>query len=245
LKVAGDISPAMLRVAHCSDIHLDGDHASGDHYRHGFLAVLAAARRHAPQLLILAGDLFDSNHACAGTIEWAMQTLAAQPYPVVMIPGNHDCMEPGAIYSRHDFDALPNVEMLTAPDGEIRLLSSLGVAIWGKGMVDHCAAYRPIGDIAPRPDKVKWYLGLGHGIYVPSGENTDRSSPVHAHEIANSPCDYLALGHHHACLEVHAGETAAAYCGSPTDTLGKGATYAVIDLVENAPAVVEICVMDA
>ena len=56
------------------------------------------------------------------------------------------------------------------------------------------------------------------------------TSPIHMQEIEDSHCDYLALGHHHAALELLSDDAFAAYCGSPTDTIGKGATYIVVDL---------------
>ena len=141
-----------LRVAHCSDIHLAGDYHAAGYYKDGFIAVLAAARARQPDILALAGDLFDSNLADDDTITWAMAVLSSQPYPVVMIPGNHDCLEDDAIYHRYDFDALPNVEMLSAPGGEVRYLEGLDVAVWGKGMVDHSADYQPVRGAPPRPE---------------------------------------------------------------------------------------------
>ena len=66
--------------------------------------------------MLLAGDLFDSNKASTETITWAMQRLEALPFPVAMIPGNHDCMLPGSIYARFDFDSLKNTHFFA--DGE-------------------------------------------------------------------------------------------------------------------------------
>ena len=239
LKQAG-----RLRMTHCSDIHIEGDHYSEEHYKDGFVRVLKVAVANESDLIVLPGDLFDTNRTRGETIEWTMSQLADQPLPVVMIPGNHDCLQPGGVFERYDFDQIPNVDMLTANEGELRMLDSLELAVWGKGMVEHCAEYFPIGDIPERPAGARWYLGMGHGIYVPDKRDTDRSSPVYEHQIAASPCDYIALGHHHAALEVHAGDTAAAYCGSPTDTIGAGATYATVDLFEDAPPAVEICLLD-
>jgi DNA repair protein SbcD/Mre11 len=229
-----------LRLAHCSDIHLDDSHGAAAHYRAGFDRVLEQMQQRRPDVVVIAGDLFDTNRVPDSTVTWAMARLEAQPCPVILIPGNHDCMEPGGVFTRYDFDAINNVEMLAAEAGELRVLADFQLAVWGKGMLDHCAEYRPIDDAHAKPEQVNWYVGLGHGMYVPDGENTYRSSPVYQHAIASSPFDYLALGHHHAALEVHAGGTAAAYCGSPTDTVGRGATYAVIDLNTAAPAQVEI-----
>ncbi|MGH6914519.1 MAG: metallophosphoesterase family protein [Geminicoccales bacterium] len=239
-----------LRIAHCSDIHLDGDghpaDAGGDAregYRRAFARALAEMRAHRPDLMLLAGDLFDANDATPETIRWAMEILGRQPYPVIMIPGNHDCMENGAIYRRYDFNSIANVRMLSAEAGEVARLDALGVAVWGKGMVDHSTAYRPLGGCPGRPDGCRWFLGLGHGIFVPDGESSHRSSPIHMREIEASPCDYLALGHHHAVMELLTAGTAAAYSGSPTDSIGRGATYVIADLAPGRPAEVAVHVM--
>lgn len=230
-----------LRIAHCADIHLD---ASGygqalgadgsEFHRRAFAAALDEMRAHAPDLMLLAGDLFDSNRATAGTIEWAMQVLADLPFPVVMIPGNHDCMEPGAIYHRHDFNRIANVHMIAAAEGETVRLDRLGVAAWGKGMVEHTRSYSPLGGMPDRPAGARWYLGLGHGLFVPHGGDTDRSSPIHMREIEASHCDYIALGHHHAAMELVTDRAVAAFSGSPTDKVGRGPTYVIVDLAAGA-----------
>jgi exonuclease SbcD len=223
-----------IRLAHCSDIHLDGHNyvkGGSDAAREGLVAVLAAIRGHKPDLLLYAGDLFDHNRARAETIDWAKSQLAAQPFPIVMIPGNHDCLDPDGIFRRHDFSEIDNVTMLAAPDGETVDLPGLDVTVWGRGMLEHNAAFRPLGGLPSRPAGRRWFFGMGHGMYVPEGETTDRSSPIHYHEIAASECDYIALGHHHAALEIATPRAFAAFSGSPTDRLGRGASYIIADLV--------------
>lgn len=234
-----------LRLAHCSDIHLDGDvpelNGNGrDFYREAFAHALAEMLRHTPDMMLLAGDLFDSNTASAATIEWAMEILSKQPVPVVMIPGNHDCMENGAIFRRYDFNRIPNVHMLAEESGSIARVPALDVAVWGKGMVEHAPDYSPLDGCPERPADCRWFFGMGHGIFVPHGGETDRSSPIHMREIEDSPCDYLALGHHHAAMELVNEKATAAYCGSPTDTIGRGATYIVVDLEEGSDAAVTV-----
>ena len=240
---------STLRIAHCSDIHLDGDsYRDGvngrDCFRAGFDRTLAAIRAHNPALMLLAGDLFDSNAPSVDTVHWAMDILAAQPFPIAMIPGNHDCMAADSVYHRHDFNRIDNVRMLSAETGETTQYDALSVAVWGKGMVEHAPEYIPLAGCPKRPEGCRWYLGMGHGIHVPHGGSTGRSSQIHMQDIEDSPCDYLALGHHHAALEVHSDTTAAAYCGSPTDTVGRGATYAIVELSSVAPPETRIHELD-
>lgn len=241
-----------LRIAHCSDIHLDGDHYSngenlpaGDHYRECFVRTLAAIRGEQPDMMLLAGDLFDSNQAPPETIQWAMERLAEQPFPIAMIPGNHDCLAQDAIYRRFDFNCIPNVEMLATEAGSLARIPSLEVAVWGKGMVDHAPTFSPLGGRPDRPEGCRWYLGMGHGIHVPHGEPNHRSSPIHMREIEESPFDYLALGHHHAAMELVTDTAAAAYSGSPTDDVGRGHTYVVVDLAAGVRPRLQVKLVDS
>jgi DNA repair exonuclease SbcCD nuclease subunit len=232
---------ANLRIAHCADIHLDGEIAgrrATAFYRSAFAAALADIRGHDPDLMLFAGDLFDTNSASADTIEWAMDTLSRQPFPIVMIPGNHDCLEGHAIFRRYDFNRIPNVRLIAADAGEVVRLPDLGVAAWGRGMVEHSRSYSPLAGCPERPADASWFLGLAHGMLVPHGESTERSSPIHMREIEAAPCDYLALGHHHAAMELVSDKATAAYSGSPTDTLGRGKTNVIADLAQGqAPRV--------
>lgn len=242
---------APLRIAHASDVHLDTDYfggsanlASRDYCRQVFQNLLEQVTAVGPHLLALPGDLFDSNRASGETIHWAMEALGSLPFPVVMIPGNHDCLEPEGIYFRHDFAALPNVEMLLGPEGEQRDFPDLHLFAWGKGMEDHTPDYRPLAGL-PAPHPERWNLALGHGIYVGREGNAFRSSPVEARQIAESGYDYIALGHHHALLDVSHNGTAAYYSGSPIpisrDTKG---TFVVVDLAEGQPPKVTIHALD-
>lgn len=211
-----------LRIAHASDIHLDTDYFGDpdhlpqrDHCRRIFEDLLAAITAAKPDLMLLPGDLFDSNRATEETIVWSMEKLGDLPFPVILIPGNHDCMEEGAIFTRHDFSGIPNVDILLAEEGETLDLPDLQARIWGKGMVEHSVEFRPL-DGLPAATPERWNLAMGHGIYVGRDGFSFRSSPVESKQISKSGYDYIALGHHHALLDVSANGTAAAYSGAPT-----------------------------
>ena len=225
------------RIVHCSDIHLDNDYYGGernldrrDYYRGVFARLLERTSEECPDLMLLAGDLFDTNRASEGTIQWAMAVLEALPFPVVMIPGNHDCLAENAIYRRFDFNALRNVSLIMDPDGTLVHLDSLGVTVWGRGMVDHSPQNRPLEAMPTTPANGVWRLGLGHGIYVAPGQETIHSSPIHAEQIDAAPFDYLALGHHHGAMDVSTEASLAIYSGAPTPVVDDRGTYVVVDL---------------
>jgi hypothetical protein len=134
--------------------------------------------------------------------------------------------------------------MLSAADGETGRADELGVAVWGKGMEVHSPEYRPLGDCPERPSDCRWYLGMGHGMFIPHGEESNRSSPIAMRDIENSPFDYLALGHHHAAMELVTDTTIAAYSGSPTDDIGRGATFAIAEFAAGEAPKLEILTIE-
>ena len=228
-----------LRIAHASDIHLDTDYFGGEVNRSSceagrklFSTLLEGIQGLQPSLFMLPGDLFDSNRASDETILWSMEMLAKLDFPVAMIPGNHDCLLDGGVFHRFNFAQIPDVHLLTASEGETVVLDDPPVVIWGKGMVDHTPEYKPLQGL-PQPVADKWNLAMGHGIYVGKDQHNYRSSPISAHEIAESGFDYIALGHHHAMLDVSQNGTVAFYCGAPVpiSTHDKG-TFLLVELVE-------------
>jgi DNA repair exonuclease SbcCD nuclease subunit len=222
-----------LRIAHCSDIHLGADGSIPAK----FACALDAMVRQRPDMMLLAGDLFDTNGVDDATVLWAMEALGRLPFPVAMIPGNHDCLSGDAVFRRHDFGRLANVRLLADEQGSRAIFPELGVGVWGKGMIEHSPDFRPLAGSPARPDGVRWHLGLGHGLFVPRGEASERASPIRMEEIEQAGFDYLALGHHHAAMELVTPAATAAYSGSPTDDVGRGATYAIVDLAAGlAPA---------
>lgn len=242
-----------LRIAHASDIHLDTDYyggadnlASRDYYRGVFAGLLTEIAGHKPDLMLLPGDLFDSNRPSEDTVHWCMERLGEAPFPIALIPGNHDCLEQGGVLLRHDFSRVPNVEMLLSSEGELREFPQLNAAVWGKGMVEHSTEYRPLHGL-PAAQRERWNLAMGHGIYVGRDAFSYRSSPIEARQIARSGYDYIALGHHHALLDVSAKSadsalgTAAYYCGAPVPiSSDRKGTYLTVDLQPDAEAQVTI-----
>jgi DNA repair exonuclease SbcCD nuclease subunit len=229
-----------LRIVHCSDIHLGAHEAVPAR----FARALDAMVRHRPDMMLLAGDLFDTNSVDDSAVLWAMEALGQLPFPVAMIPGNHDCLAGDAVFRRHDFSRLANVRLLADEEGSRTTFPALGVSVWGKGMVEHAPGFRPLAGSPSPPGNGHWHLGLGHGLFVPRGETSERASPIRMEEIEQAGFDYLALGHHHAAMEIVTPAATAAYSGSPTDDVGRGATYAVVELEKNSAPRLRIQIID-
>jgi DNA repair protein SbcD/Mre11 len=217
-------SRRSLRVLHTADVHLDSD-AYGDEAQRAahrarergiFRRIVDCALTERVDLLLIAGDLFDHNRVPDETVEFVRSQLDRLRQPVVILPGNHDCLRTSAIYDRHDFTAgADHVRVIRRLQGESIDLPDLGAIVWGRAMEEHEPGFSPLAGI-PGRDEQRWCIAMGHGFFYDERQPPDRSSPIFAEEIRDAGWDYFALGHHHSRTDVSQGRVAAHYAGAPT-----------------------------
>jgi DNA repair exonuclease SbcCD nuclease subunit len=95
--------PDGIVVVHSSDLHIDAApvlNGSNGHDASALAAVLEAAQRVAADLVLLAGDTFDSHRQPAKLVAQVGEMIAAARMPVVILPGNHDPVVPEAVYRK-------------------------------------------------------------------------------------------------------------------------------------------------
>ncbi len=206
----------MLNILHAADLHLDS--AFG-----GLTREQAALRRaesremidrmvdfgndHHADLMLLAGDLFDSDSIYSQTAEELSAALERFRGQVVIAPGNHDYYGPKSAYLRLKWPE--NVHIFTSSTMERLDLPTLGATVYGAAFTTAeapaWAGFRAEGDgIA---------LGVLHGE---AGVKDSPYRPISLSAIEGSGLDYLALGHVHKCSGLQkAGDTYWAYPGCP------------------------------
>ena len=227
------MTKSACRILHTSDIHLDNRVAANEEFsggETGLTRVVDKSLELEVDLFLLAGDLFDHNKVNDHCLEFATTQLARINCPVVMITGNHDCLADYSVYHHYDpSDAGDHIHFLRETDGASVNFPSLGVRIWGKGIVDHRPENKPLACV-PEHDGQTWYVGMTHGYYT--GRSLEMySSLITPEEIEQSGFHYLALGHVHVYGTMEHGNTIAAYSGSPNLDLGiKEMTAAQIQL---------------
>jgi DNA repair exonuclease SbcCD nuclease subunit len=228
-----------LKLVHTSDAHLDTDSFTGEQRRSScrrlelaFRKVVDTVCEERADLFMIAGDLFDSSRVERAAIDFVLAELSRATCPVVLLPGNHDCYDNGSIYRRVDFrQAGSHVHPVTAEEGEMLVFPELEATVWGRAMVDHDHANRPLAGVPPRL-RDYWHIGIAHG-FLAKNRREMRSSLITPGEIADSGFDYLALGHVHVFREVSQEPTKACYSGSSAPLyMGKkeGGSVAVITL---------------
>jgi DNA repair exonuclease SbcCD nuclease subunit len=198
-----------LTIVHSSDLHIDGRHSETFH---PLCKVLDAARRERADVLLLAGDIFDHNRLPLAQIDRAARLLDDAGFPVVILPGNHDCLAPDSVYRRGGLAEVPGVHVLGVSSEETFAWPERGLEVWGRPHLDY-ADYSPLAE--PRPRTTRWQIAMAHGHWVRADADRHRSWLIHSEEIAATCADYVALGHWPAPGPAGDGSVPAYYSGSP------------------------------
>ncbi|MEO8272443.1 MAG: DNA repair exonuclease [Chloroflexota bacterium] len=222
----------MLRLLHTADVHLGarhadlGDRAATQRERQfaAFVATVDLALAEKVDLVLIAGDLFDSNVQPRRSVERAaaqLQRLVEARIRIVVAPGTHDVYDRASIYRTYDLAAMAGAvgsDLVTVLDPEhVDVhLKTLDLIVHGRCFATKRAPYSPLRDVdASKSDGAAWHVGLLHASIAIEGK-TDRDEVViTTDEIAASHLDYLALGHWHSTSKGKAGKTVYAYSGAP------------------------------
>ena len=232
-----------LKLLHTADVHLDSDSYGNAEQRQAqralyyrcFEAIVERALSEAVDAVLIAGDLFDHNRVADATIEFVLEQLQRLRQPVIILPGNHDCLYTNAIYDRHDLAAAcHNVRVITALNGQLCEFPELDLVVWGRAMEEHEPGFHPLAYIPTRQDQ-RWHIAMAHGFFYGERREADRSSPIFAEEIRDTGWDYVALGHQHALTDVSQGHVAAYYPGAPLVTWRGGPPNGHVLLLELSP----------
>jgi DNA repair exonuclease SbcCD nuclease subunit len=214
-------SSRTIIVVHSSDLHIDHDYTArlhGGDGTAGLACVLNAARGAAADVVILAGDTFDSHRLPQSLVERAASVMAGAQLPIVVLPGNHDPAVREAIYRREALAAVQNLHVIGITHDESVVFDALSMEIWGR-------AHRDYDDMIPfdtarraPPRRTRWQIALAHGHYEPAPDRSTVPRPswlIGDAEIAATGADYVALGHWNRAARAGNGTVPAYYSGSP------------------------------
>ncbi len=194
----------MLTLLHAADFHLDSPFRAlppqeAQRRRQGQRETLDALRDlaldHRADLVLLPGDLFDSQETYPETLEALSRVLGQMPCPVVIAPGNHDYYDVKSPYARMAWP--DNVHIFQHEAVTSFSFPDLGVTVYG------CAFTGPFRETDPlagfhAPGDGNLAIGCLHGDV---GKHS-RYAPIAPESLAQSGLAYAALGHVHA-FEAH------------------------------------------
>ncbi len=198
----------MLRLLQTSDVHLGaravdlGEAAATlrDRRFAAFERTLALAVSEKVNLVLVVGDLFDSNNvtrSLVSRVAASLATLAKAGIRTVILPGDHDRLDATSAYRAFDLAALAG-----APGSVVILDPSAGPAgdLTLADLDLRISARFPAADL---PDD-RWRLGLVHRSVRPRDD-----------EIAGAGVDYLAVGGPHEAASGTAADVAWGASGAP------------------------------
>ena len=210
----------MPRIIHTADLHLDSPFSLLDankamarkaELRGTFSNIIAIAKNDNANMVIISGDLFDSEFVTKETIEFMNSQFSSVPCcKFVIAPGNHDCFSDKSAYSKSVFPK--NVFIFNRPELQFFNFPDIHVCVYGWAFVKEDMDKNPlVHSINTDPDCINILA-----VHADTSSSSSKYCPISEEDIAKSNCTYAALGHIHEGTEVRkAGNTYYAYSGCP------------------------------
>ena len=209
----------MAKVLHAADFHLDSAFRAlpeeqarlrRQESRELPGRLVDWANDHGARLMLLAGDLFDSDQLYSQTAQMLAQALSRFRGTVVIAPGNHDWLSAASPYRQPIWPE--NVHIFLGRGMERLALPELQCTVYGAAFTAPEEPESGLRGFYAQPDGSARIMVL-HGDV---GSREGRYRPLTPEEIASTGLDYLALGHVHAPSAMNrAGSTVWAYPGCP------------------------------
>ncbi len=168
----------------------------------------------AADLVLIAGDLFDSNEVSGNLVdETVAQLKRLAPIPACILPGTHDCYDASSVYRRPGFQDIPHIHIFTDEMWSIAF-SDLDLTVYGRANVHPTGTESPLRGL-DKNDETTYHVAMAHGEIAIEGKFAGDYYPIEQREIADSRMDYVALGHWHRYADFSRGGVKAFYCGAP------------------------------
>ncbi len=229
-----DKNTKMLKVLHCADIHLDSPFSGLDierseirqnELRGTFTSMMLYAKTQKADLVLIAGDLFESGFASKKTVSIITEQFAKMPEcKFVISPGNHDPYLEGSVYDTCTFPE--NVYIFDSEELSCFTFEDIGVDVYGWAFTSASLMHSPLAN-KRADDTGRLKLLCAHcDITSP----ISKYGPVTVKDIAEFGLDYAALGQVHRTDGIEKiGETYYGYSGCPEgrsfDEPGIGGAY--------------------
>jgi DNA repair exonuclease SbcCD nuclease subunit len=177
------------------------------------------AEREGCAFVVVAGDVFESNHLDRQVLLRALDALASFPVPVYLLPGNHDPLDAASVFRHADVAASPTVTVLDrAGTWPVADGAELVAAPW--------TSKRPLEDLLAAACRdvaadgtVR--IAVGHGLADTLSPDRDDPAVIRLAGLETALADgrlhYVALGDRHSLTQV--GATGRVwYAGTPEPT---------------------------
>lgn len=212
-----------IRILHTADLHMDSPFEA---LTSGKAAARRAELRELPgkiarvaakekvDMILMAGDILDSDSFFRETGEELFRVLRNVPVPVFIAPGNHDYYSLKSPYAHADVPS--NVYVFSKNEIEFFDFSDLGFRVFGAGFTDKNAGPLLRRFNTEKKEGISDIMCI-HGEVVREGMSGEsKYNPVTVSQIESSRMDYIGFGHiHKASGLLKAGDTYYSWPGCP------------------------------
>lgn len=207
-----------MKILHMADLHLDSPFAGLDisraerrrrEMRETFSRMMRYAADTGVDMVVIAGDLFDSAFVTRETVALLCREFSSLSCPVVIAPGNHDPYTAGSVWEKTAFTE--NVHIFKESSLDRFSFDSLGCDVYGYAFTSPYESECRIGGRVLDPDRIN--LLVCHGDVT---SPISKYAPLPVAAIRAFGADYAALGHIHNTKATEAPlRGLGAYCGCP------------------------------
>ena len=239
-----------MRFLHTGDLHLDSSFSlsnqiEGDRrrkmQRDSLGRVFSIAKEKECEMILIAGDLFDSKYVTPETETYVIELFSSVNIPIVISPGNHDPFVGGSFYKN---EKIPdNVYIFSSSELQRFDFPELRTRVYGYAFTSMSLTGDPLVGYNDFEDDGYIKLLCAHADVT---SVTSRYCPITVREIVDTGVDYAALGHvHNGYGEELTGYSHIRYCGFPEgrsfDELHDGGVF-IVDIEAGGQARIERCI---
>ena len=237
----------MLRIIHTGDIHLDSPFSGLDvkraeirknELRAAFVTMMSYAKKNAVDIILIAGDLFDSDYVTRETVALIVREARNCPAEIFIAAGNHDPISETSVYVKEGIFP-ENVHIFSGEELEKVSVDRLGVDVYGYSFCSRFLTENPAeGRRVDDPGKINILVG-----HADTRSSDSPYCPINERIVRDFGADYTALAHIHNPVEPRrAGDAVWAFCGCLEgrdfgETGPKGALLVEIEKDGGVPAI--------
>lgn len=228
-----------MRLLHTGDLHLDSPFCAygkrdaerqREAGRELLRRIFECAKAEECDMLLIAGDLFDSRFVTPESAELFIKLVSECDIPVVLSPGNHDFYTEGGFYAAARSRLGDKLTVFSSSELQTYDFDEQRVRLYGYAFTSAALLQSPLSDADTPEDNGYLKILCAHAdISSP----VSRYAPITFSEIERIGFDYVALGHIHNRGECEDGEGRVRYCGFAEgrsfDEIGRGGVW-IVDL---------------
>lgn len=213
-----------MKILHTADIHIGvqfknlGEKGSEQRrqIKDTFVKVIDTAVSEKVDLVLISGDIFDSNIQAQREIDCFVEQLRKlenKDITTFLIGGTHDYLSEKSALRRCKFGEIFKSVYLLDDNMPFVRLSRLDLTVYGFSLPSNKGTKSPV-QMLSKEGRSTYNVGMVHGSFDIGKVGKD-DWVFTADDIEDSGLNYIACGHWHSYFEVPTKKTKAVYSGSP------------------------------